>query len=91
VQDYFRHDLYRTIENRRARRQQSLLREEVAVKGNVIHDIDSDNDEELQHVQYIFQERRRNMRGEYESKVGGMSMGVGRLNNNNQVVVSLTD
>jgi hypothetical protein len=30
------------------------------------------------------------MRSEYESKVGGMSMGVGHLNNN-QVVVSLTD
>jgi hypothetical protein len=90
VHDYFCHDLYRTVENKSARQQQSLLREEVAVKGNVIHDIDSDNDEELQHVQYIFQERRRNMRGEYESKVGGMSMGVGRLNNN-QVVVSLTD
>jgi hypothetical protein len=89
VHDYFCHDLYRTVENKSARQQQSLLRE-VAVKGNVIHDIDSDNDEELQHVQYIFQERRRNMRGEYESKVGGMSMGVGRLNNN-QVVVSLTD
>jgi hypothetical protein len=30
------------------------------------------------------------MRGEYKSKVGGMSMEVGRLNNN-QVVVSLID
>jgi hypothetical protein len=26
-------------------------------------------------VQYMFLERRCNMRGEYESKVGGMSMG----------------
>jgi hypothetical protein len=41
-------------------------------------------------VQYMFLERMSNMQGEYESKVGGMSMGVDPLNNI-QVVVSLTD
>jgi hypothetical protein len=33
-------------------------------------------------VQYMFLERRHNMRGEYDIKVGSMSMEVGRLNNN---------
>jgi hypothetical protein len=48
VQDYFCHDINRTTENRRARQRQSLLREEVATEGNVVHNIDSDNDEELE-------------------------------------------
>jgi hypothetical protein len=48
VRDYFHRDLDRTIENRRARQRQSLLREEVIAERNVIHNIDSDNDEELQ-------------------------------------------
>jgi hypothetical protein len=46
IRDYFRCDLDRTSENRRARQQQSLLREEVGAEGNVVHNIDSDNDEE---------------------------------------------
>jgi hypothetical protein len=41
-------------------------------------------------VQCMFLERRRNLCGEYESKVGGMSMGVGPFNNS-QMVVSLTN
>jgi hypothetical protein len=41
-------------------------------------------------VQYTFLERRRNMHDNYDSKVGSMSIGVGRLNNN-QVVICLTD
>jgi hypothetical protein len=41
-------------------------------------------------VQYMFLERRHNLRDEYDSKVGSMSMGVGHLNNN-RVVVCLTD
>jgi flavin-dependent dehydrogenase len=89
VRDYFRHELDRTAENRRARQWQSLLREEVVAEGNVVHDIDSDNDEELQcaihvsreEVQYAWWVREQG--GRYEH-------GVGRLNNN-QVVVSLTD
>jgi hypothetical protein len=56
VRDYFRHDLDRTTENRRARQRQSLLREEVAAKGNVVHNIDSNNDDELQRVIHISRE-----------------------------------
>jgi hypothetical protein len=56
VLDYFRHDLGRIAENRRARQRQSLLREEVTVGGNVVHDIDSNNDEELQHVIHLSRE-----------------------------------
>jgi hypothetical protein len=48
MRDYFHRDLDRTAENWKARRRQSLLWEEVAAKGNVVHDIDSDNNEELQ-------------------------------------------
>jgi hypothetical protein len=48
VQDYFCRDLDRTDENKSARQRRSLLREEIAVEGNVAHNIDSDNDEELQ-------------------------------------------
>jgi hypothetical protein len=56
VRDYFHRDLDRTTENRRARQRQSLLREEVAVEGNVVHNIDSDNDEELQYVIHLSRE-----------------------------------
>jgi hypothetical protein len=38
----------------------------------------------------MFLERRLNMHGKYESKVDGMSMGVGPLNNS-QVLVFLID
>jgi hypothetical protein len=55
----------------------------------MIHDIDSDNDEEFQCAIHVL-ERRRNMCSEYDIKVDSMSMGVGHLNNN-QVVVCLTD
>jgi hypothetical protein len=56
VRDYFRHELDRTAENRRARQRQSLLREEVVAEGNVIHDIDSNNDEELQCAIHVSRE-----------------------------------
>jgi hypothetical protein len=46
VRDCFHRDLDRSTQNRRARQRQSMLREEVAAEGNVIHNIDSDNDEE---------------------------------------------
>jgi hypothetical protein len=46
-QDYFHRNLDRTAQNRRARQRESLLREKVAVKGNVVHNIDSDNNDEL--------------------------------------------
>jgi hypothetical protein len=47
VRDYFRRDLDRSAQNRRARQRQTMLREEVAAEGNVVHNIDSDNDKEL--------------------------------------------
>jgi hypothetical protein len=56
VRDYFCHDLDRTAQNRRARLRESLLNEEVDVEGNVVHNIDSDNDGELQHVIHISRE-----------------------------------
>jgi hypothetical protein len=56
VRDYFRRDLDRSAQNWRARQRQSMLREEVAAEGNVIHNIDSDNDEELQHVIHLSRE-----------------------------------
>jgi hypothetical protein len=56
VRDYFYHDLDRTAENRRARQRQSLLREEVAAVGNMVHDIDSNNDEKLQRAIHFSRE-----------------------------------
>jgi hypothetical protein len=56
VRDYFRRELDRTTENRRARQEQSMLREEVATEGNVVHDIDSNNNEELQHAIHVSRE-----------------------------------
>jgi hypothetical protein len=56
VQDYFHRGLDRTAKNRRARQRQSLLREEVATQGNVVHNIDSDNNEELQRAIHISRE-----------------------------------
>jgi hypothetical protein len=47
--DYFRRELHRSIENKRARQWQSLLREEVAAQENVVHDIDSENEENVVH------------------------------------------
>jgi hypothetical protein len=56
VWDYFCCDLDRTAERGRARQRQSLLREEVAIEGNVVHDIDLDNDEELQRAIHLSRE-----------------------------------
>jgi hypothetical protein len=56
VRDYFYRDHDKNTENKKARPHQSLLREEVATKGNVIHNIDSDNNEELQHVIHLSRE-----------------------------------
>jgi hypothetical protein len=39
VRDYFRCELDRSDEKKRARQRQSLLREEVAAEVNVVHDI----------------------------------------------------
>jgi hypothetical protein len=78
VQDYFHRGLDRTAKNRRARQRQSLLREEVATQGNVVHNIDSDNNEELQRAIHISREeaqyawRVRQQGGQYEHG-GGLS------------------
>jgi hypothetical protein len=48
VREYFHRDLDRIAQNRRARQRESLLREEVAAEGYVVHNIESDNDDELQ-------------------------------------------
>jgi hypothetical protein len=72
VRDYFPRDLDRSAQNRRARQRQSMLREEVAADGNVVHNIDSNNDEELQRAIHISREgeqyaqRVRQQGGQYE-------------------------
>jgi hypothetical protein len=72
VRDYFRHDLDRSAQNKRARQQQSMLREEVATEGNAVHNIDFDNDEELQCAIHLSREeaqyaqRVRQQGGQYE-------------------------
>jgi hypothetical protein len=72
MQDYFCRDLDRTDENKSARQRRSLLREEIAVEGNVAHNIDSDNDEELQRAIHLSREeaqyarRVRQQGGQYE-------------------------
>jgi hypothetical protein len=72
VRDYFHRDLDRSAQNMRARQRQSMLREEVAAEGNVVHNIDSDNDEELQRAIHLSREeaqyaqRVRQQGGQYE-------------------------
>jgi hypothetical protein len=72
VRDYFHRDLDRSAQNRRARQQQSMLREEVAADGNVVHNINSDNDEELQCAIHLsrdeaqYAQRVRQQGGQYE-------------------------
>jgi hypothetical protein len=59
VREYFHRDFNRTAENRRAQQRHSLLREEVATEGNVVHNIYSDNDEELQRAIYLSREEEQ--------------------------------
>jgi hypothetical protein len=54
VRDYFRREFDRIVENRRAKQRQSLIREEV-VEENVVHNIDSENDEKLQRAIHALQ------------------------------------
>jgi hypothetical protein len=53
VRDYFHHEIDRSAEKKRARQRLTLLREEVAAEGNVVDDIDSENNEELQHAIHV--------------------------------------
>jgi hypothetical protein len=55
VRDYFRCEFDRIVENRRAKQRQSLIREEVAVEENVVHNIDSENNEKLQRAIHALQ------------------------------------
>jgi hypothetical protein len=72
VRDYFRRGLDRSTHNRRARQRQSMLREEVATEKNVVHNIDSNNDEELQCEIHLsrnkaqYAQRVRQQDGQYE-------------------------
>jgi hypothetical protein len=47
VHDYFRCELDQIADKKKPKPKERLLKEEVAAEGNVVHDIDSD-DEELQ-------------------------------------------
>jgi hypothetical protein len=76
VRDYFHRDLDRTTQNKKARQWELLLREEVATERNVIHNIESDNDEKLQRAIHISTEeaqyarRVRQQGGQYEQRGG---------------------
>jgi hypothetical protein len=45
VHDYFLQELDRTVDRKKSKQKERLLREEVVTEGNVIHDIDFDDDE----------------------------------------------
>jgi hypothetical protein len=42
VRDFFHHELDRTAKTKRMKQQEKLLRGEICVVGNVVHDIDSE-------------------------------------------------
>jgi hypothetical protein len=50
VGDFFHHEVHRTGEKKKTKLRGTLLRGEVASDGNVVHQVDSDNDEKLQQV-----------------------------------------
>jgi hypothetical protein len=58
VRDYFRHELDRGADRKKTKQNERLLREEVAAEGNVVHDIDSD-DEELQRALHASREEEQ--------------------------------
>jgi hypothetical protein len=45
VRDYFRCELDRTADRKKSNQKERLLREEVTAEGNVVHDIDSEDEE----------------------------------------------
>jgi hypothetical protein len=75
VRNYFRHDLDRTADRKKTKNKERLLREEVAAQNNVLHDIDSD-DEELQRALHASREEAQHERvarqqgGQYEHDGG---------------------
>jgi hypothetical protein len=70
VRDYFRCELYRTADRKKSKPKERLLREEVAAEVNVVHDIDSD-DEELQRGLHASQEEEQFARAARERGGGG--------------------
>jgi hypothetical protein len=79
VRDYFRCELDRTTDRKKGKQKERLLREEVAVEGNVVHDIDSD-DKELQRAFHASREEEQFARA-IRGGGGDMSMAVVHLNN----------
>ena len=85
VRDFYRRDLDRAAERRRTRQRESLLREEAAAEGNTVHEVDSDNDEELQaalHASRQEEEYARRVReqgGQYEHGGGSSQRQQGGL------------
>jgi hypothetical protein len=67
VRDYFWRDLDQKADRKETKNKERLLREEVAVEGNVVHDIDFD-DEELQRALHASREEVQRLRqaGTYE-------------------------
>jgi hypothetical protein len=70
VHDYFQRELDRMADRKMSKQKERLLREEVAAEGNVIHDIDSE-DEELQRALYASREEAQYARAARERAGGG--------------------
>jgi hypothetical protein len=45
IRDYFRRELDRTADRKKSKQNERLIRDEVAAEGNVVHDIDSEDEE----------------------------------------------
>jgi hypothetical protein len=73
VHDYFQRELDRMADSKMSKQKKRLLREEVAAEGNVIHDIDSE-DEELQRALYASREEAQYARAARERAGGGGNM-----------------
>jgi hypothetical protein len=79
VRDYFWRGLDWTADPKKTKNKETLLREEVATEGNVVHDIDYD-DEELQHALHASREEAQHERAARQREAN-MRMAVVRLNN----------
>jgi hypothetical protein len=53
---FFCHEHHRTAEKEKIKQRETLLREKVALEGNVVHQVDSNNDEKLQWALHASQE-----------------------------------
>jgi hypothetical protein len=81
VHDYFQRELDRMADKMKSKKNERLIREEVAAEGNVIHDIGSE-DKELQHALHPSREEAQFERVARERGRGGnMSTAVVHLNN----------